>query len=398
LYSYFITQIGTMNEIEERAKIHFSEVKIKHEALNESYKLNSEMADIMREVEKADRPYKLALKDPEIYLKFALVSLSDGTLNRAEKWAKKSLRLEKSFFGLLTRGVILHKKGDYKGAIGYYDQALDYKQNFLAYRYKYQALKNRDMPKRALRILDKALEKKKTAELLADKGDILVDLGRIDEAKTFYEEAEEMDAGISNKKKKIEELLEEAEKKTLPEKYDDILELDRTHNEAWLGKARCYWNLNQEEKAKECLNTALKEMDEQEIEDRLKKYEELSRTAPDCSACDGSGECKKCRGTGDCEVCSGSGDCPDCNGSAECFHCDGTGECENCDGKGKTGWFSKCDICDGRGVCKYCKGYGICPTCEGRAHCSLCGGNGNCEECQGSGICDECEGKGVSFD
>ncbi len=387
-----------MSEIKERAKKRFSDVKVQHEALHEEHPLTSEMRSIMEEVEKADRSYKLSLDDPEIYLKFSLVSLSDGDLKKAEEWVKKSLRLENSFFGLLTRGAVLHRRGDYKGAIGNYDEALEYKDDFLAYKFRYEALEKRGMPERALESLDKALEEKETAELLAEKGDILVDLGKIEEAKKFYERAEELDPEITNKKEKVEELLEEAEKKTLPEKYDDILKLDRTHNEAWLGKARCYWNLNQEEKAKDCLNKALEEMDEQEILDQLERYEELSKTAPDCPACGGTGECDECGGTGDCEACAGTGNCPDCEGTAECSSCDGTGECDNCDGKGKTGWFSKCDVCGGSGVCQDCEGYGICPTCEGRADCSLCGGNGNCEKCQGSGICEKCDGRGVRVD
>lgn len=387
-----------MTEIEEKAKEQFSDVKVRQEALTEKYELTSERTEIMEDIEKADRPYKLALDDPAIYLKFCLVCLSNEDLERAERWVKKSLRLKKSFFGLLTRGFISYKRGDYKGAIGYYDEALEYKNDLLAYRFRCEALKERGMPERALDSLDKALEKEETADLLAEKGDLLVDLGRIDEAKRFYERAEDLDPEISNKDEKVQELLDEAENKTLPERYDDILKLDRTNTEAWLGKARCYWNLNQEKKAKECLNRALKEIDEQEIFDRLQKYKELSKKAPKCPACDGSGECDNCGGTGDCEECSGSGNCPDCEGTAECSHCRGTGECDNCDGKGKTGWFSKCDVCGGSGECQYCEGYGICPTCEGRADCSLCGGNGNCESCQGSGICEICEGRGMSLD
>lgn len=387
-----------MSEIEDRARNEFSDVKVQREALHEEYTLTPEMISIMEEVEKADRSYKLALNDPEVYLKFSLACLSDGDLKKAEEWVKKSLRLEKSFFGLLTRGAILHRRGDYKGAIGYYDEALEFKDDFLAYKFRYQALKEREMPRRALESLDKALKEKQSAELLAEKGDILVDLGRIDEGKKYYEKAEELDPKITNKKEKVKELLEEAKKKTLPEKYDEILKLDSTHNEVWLGKARCYWNLNQEEKAKDCLNRALEEMDEQKILDQLERYEELSKNAPNCPACGGTGECDSCGGTGDCEVCDGTGDCPDCEGTAECSHCGGTGECNNCGGKGKTGWFSTCDVCDGSGECQHCEGYGVCPTCEGRADCSLCGGNGNCEKCQGSGVCEECEGKGVRVD
>lgn len=389
-----------MSEIEERAKAEFSEVEIRYESLKKenTYTLTPEMIDLMDEVEKADRSYKLALDDPAIYLKFSLVCLSNEELKKAEEWVKKSLRVKKSFFGLLTRGVILHRIGDHKGAIGYYDEALEYKNDFLAHKFKYEALKERDMPERALESLDKALEKKESAELLAEKGDILVDLGKIDEAREFYKKAEELDPEVSNKREKVEELLEEAEKKTVPRMYDHVLKLDRTHNKAWLGKARCYWNLNQEKKAKTCLNRALEVVDEQEVLDQLQRYEELSRTAPDCSACGGSGKCERCGGTGDCEVCSGSGDCPDCDGTAECFHCEGTGQCDNCGGEGKTSWFSKCDVCGGSGGCQPCKSSGICPTCKGRADCSSCRGNGNCEKCQGSGICKVCEGKGVKWE
>ncbi|MBS3816377.1 MAG: tetratricopeptide repeat protein [Candidatus Thermoplasmatota archaeon] len=387
-------------KIEDKADELFSGINIRPEDLNRDHQIeiSSEMEEVMEEVEKADRSYKLALDDPDIYLKFSIACLSNDDLNRAEGWVKKSLRTEKNFLGLLTRGKISQLKGDHKGAIGYYDDALKYNQNFLVYKYKAQALKAREMPERALDAVDKALERKEDAELVAEKADLLVELGNVEKAKKFYEKAESLDSSIDRREKKVDDLLQEAEKKMLPKKYEEILELDKNRNEAWLGMARCYWNLDKEKKAKDCLKEALKHMEEQEILDRLEKYRDLSKESPVCPECEGNGECAKCEGSGECTRCSGSGECPDCGGTVNCSDCDGTGECQNCDGTGKSGWFSKCEVCEGSGECQTCDGYGICTTCDGTGDCPQCGGNGNCEECQGSGICEVCEGKGIKID
>ncbi len=387
-----------MEEIREKAEELLYDVEISTESFFEDFEITEEIEGLMNQLEKADKSYKLALDDPDIYLKLSIICLSNQQLDKAEAFVKKSLRLKNSFLGFFLKGVILQEKNDNKGAIGEYDEALKYDERRIIYQYKYQALKDRDMLERALQTINKALEMEVTPDLLAEKADLLVEVGRIDEANELYEKAEELDPNLKNRQQKINNLMGEAEKKLIPDIYDSILKLDKKNTEAWLGKAGCYWDVDQKEKAKKTMERALEYIDDNRISKKLKDYREISQLGLECDDCGGNGTCSNCNGTGDCINCDGSGDCSNCNGSAKCFDCRGSGECHNCDGKGKTGWFSKCDICSGTGICQTCEGYGHCMTCDGTGDCQKCGGNGNCEKCQGSGTCKTCDGKGVKVD
>jgi len=387
-----------MDEIREKADALLSCVENDIDSLFENFEITEEIDQLMNQLQKADKSYRLALDDPDIYLKLSFICFSNQKLDEAESWVKKSLQLKNSFLGFLTRGRILQEKKDYKGAIGEYDQALKYDDNKVVYRYKYQALKERGMLKRAVDVIDKALEREESAPLLAEKADLLVELGRVKEAKNLYEKAKEVNPDINARERKIKELMQEAEKKLIPDIYEKVLRLDKKVPEAWLGKAECYWKINEDKKAKETIKTALTYLDDERLSDKLEDYQELSNLALDCPDCGGDGTCFDCGGTGDCLSCEGSGDCLDCDGSSKCFDCDGSGDCHNCDGDGKTGWFSKCEICSATGTCQTCDGYGHCITCDGTGDCQRCGGNGNCKKCQGSGICKTCSGKGVKVD
>ena len=387
-----------MEDIKEKVDELLSDVEIKIGSLFEDFEITEDMKELMEQLEKADKPYKLTLDDPEAYLKLSFICLSNEELDKAEMWVKKSLRLKNSFLGFLLKGRILQKKKDNKGAIGEYDEALKYDERRIVYQYKYQALLDRGMLERGLEAIDSALEMEEDAELLAEKADLLVELGRVEEAKELYEKAEELNPQIKNKEQKIKNLMTEAEKKLIPDIYDKILKVDKKVPEAWLGKARCYWDMNESEKAKETMESALNHLDDDRIYDKLEDYREESNLDLECPDCGGDGSCSKCEGTGDCSRCYGSGDCLDCEGAGKCFDCEGTGNCHHCDGEGKTGWFSKCDICSATGICQTCEGYGHCVTCEGTGDCQKCGGNGNCKKCQGSGTCKTCEGKGIKVD
>lgn len=387
-----------MEEIEEKAEELLSEVKIDIESLEDQLEITEDIENLMDQIERTDRSYRLALNDPDLYIKLSLLCFSNDRLDRAESWVKKSLRLKNNFFSFFLKGRILQEKKDYKGALGEYDEALKYDDRSLVHEYKYRALKNRDMPDRALSALEKALKVEERAELFAEKADLLVDLGDIKEAKRFYSKAEEMNSSLENRERKIEYLLEEADNKLIPKKYDDILELDDENLEAWLGKAERYWKLNEKDKAKKTLKSALEHIKSEKISKRLKEYKKETGLASECEKCGGDGECPNCRGSGDCKLCDGTGNCPDCLGTGECEDCSGTGECPNCDGTGKTGWFSKCEVCSGTGLCQTCEGFGDCPTCEGTGNCQRCGGNKNCQECQGSGVCSACDGEGIKVD
>jgi len=390
--------VDNMDDIREKADELLSDVAIKVDSLFEDFKINEDIEELMDQLEKADKPYRLVLDDPNIYLKLSLICLANEELDDAERWVKKSLRLKNSFLGFLLKGRILQKKKDNKGAIGEYDKALKFDERKIVYQYKYQALLDRGMLERGLETIDKALEMGEDAQLLAEKADLLVELGRVEEAKELYEKAEDLDSEIKNKEQKIKNLMKEAEKKLIPGIYDKILKLDNKVPEAWLGKARCYWEMNENEKAKKNMENALEYLDDERIYDKLEDYREESKFSLDCPDCGGDGSCSECDSTGNCSKCKGSGECLDCEGNGKCFDCEGTGDCHKCGGGGKTGWFSKCDVCSGTGICKTCEGYGHCVTCDGTGDCQRCGGNGNCEECQGSGTCKTCNGKGIKVD
>jgi len=387
-----------MEDVREKADELLSDIEMKIESFYEDFEITETIKELMDQIEKADKSYKLSLNDPEIYLKFAFVCFSNKKLDKAEDWVKKSLRVKNSFLGFLLKGRILQMKNDNKGAIGEYDEALKYDERRIVYKYKYQALKDRGMLERALDAINRALEMEESPKLLAEKADLLVDLGRVDEANKFYEKAEELNPDIINKELKIEELMEKAGRKSIPDIYDDILKLNENIPEAWLGKAECYWQINENQKAKETMETALEYIDDYRISDKLEDYTEVSSLDLECPDCGGDGTCSNCDGTGNCLSCKGSGDCLDCDGTAKCSDCIGSGDCHNCDGEGRTGWFSKCEICSGSGICQTCEGYGHCVTCDGTGNCQKCSGNGNCKKCQGSGICKTCDGKGVKVD
>jgi len=398
---YFFIQSSNeyhiMKKIQEKAEELLSKVKFRSEILesNKELEITDEIEKLMDEIEKKDKPYSLTLNDPDIYLKLSLICYSNGRLDRAESWIDKSLRAKKSYLGFLAKGKILQKKNDLKGALGEYDQALKYGEEWTLHKYRYQVLKERDMSNRALNALERALEMKEDCGLLAKKADMLMDIGKVESAKEFYRRAYELDPKLQNKEKKIDELLKEANKKVIPSKYNDILKLDEKESRAWLGKAECYRSINQTKKAMETLKEALNHTNDQEILKKLNEYEEEERSPGKCSNCGGHGKCPYCKGSGDCKICKGSGNCLDCEGTSRCSDCEGTGKCENCNGEGRIHLVLKCKVCSGSGICQRCEGYGTCTSCEGLGNCELCGGNGNCERCQGSGSCKVCGGKGI---
>ncbi len=383
-----------MDELQERAEKLLAQVDLKSEELEKQFEVTEDIEELLDDLEKRDRHHKLVLDDPDLYLKLAIVCQSNEKLDEAEDLVKKSLRLENSYLGFLVSGRILQKKKNYKGALGEYDSALEYDDSGLVHRYRYEALKSRDMQDRALDALEKALEKNENGFLLAKKADLLMDMGEPERAKEVYENAEEIDPDLDNKDKKIDDLLKEASKKVIPEEYDKILILKEDAVEAWLGKAECYQKLNQPEKAKETLERSLEHVEDERVVDKLKDLNEKENEPAECPHCGGSGKCHACDGEGNCDRCGGSGDCLKCDGASECPDCYGSGECSNCDGEGK-GLIFRCKVCSGTGHCQTCDGYGRCQECEGTGNCELCGGNGNCDECQGSGVCELCGGKGL---
>lgn len=380
--------------IEEEASEILEDVYIDIEMDSEGVEITDEMEELIKRVEKSDKSYRLSLEDPRLYLKISSLLFRDGQIKRAEKFAKKSLKIDKSYEGFMLRGNTLFEYRDYKGALGYYNEALKYRQDKSTYIHKAKALRKRDMDERALESLEKAILIDKDPELITMYADTLVDLDRIEEAEKFYSKADELDEKKDHRREKINELLNKAESQSIPEKFDKILQLDKERKEAWIGKAEKLWNLNKKESAIECLEKADDILDDQEISDRLNEYKENILNKVKCEDCGGTGECKGCNGTGDCLNCGGTGDCPECEGTSYCSNCDGSGECPNCEGSGKSGWFSTCEVCGGDGYCIECAGYGTCEECDGTGDCFNCGGNGNCEECQGSGECSECNGSG----
>ncbi len=387
-----------MEEIVKKIDDLLSDVSLDIESPDENIQMTDELEDLMEKVEKADKPYKLAFEDSELYLKLSLLCFHNDRLDQAEKWVKKSLRLENTFDGFFLKGRILQEKKDNKGAIGEYDEALKYEDKAKVHEYKYRALKARGMHDRALSSLEKALDVNENASLLAEKADILIDLGEMEKAKELYDRVEAIDPEIDNKEKKIKQLLKEAQDKIVPEKYDKILELDDRNIKAWLGKGETLWKLNQRDEARSTMKEAFDKIKSDEISNKLEEYQKDMELAPDCEECGGTGECPNCEGSGNCIRCSGSGNCKDCEGTADCHDCSGTGECSNCAGEGKTGWFRKCKVCSGTGNCQTCEGYGDCSSCDGTGDCQRCGGNKNCLVCQGSGICTSCDGEGLKVD
>ncbi|MFP4609065.1 MAG: tetratricopeptide repeat protein [Candidatus Aenigmatarchaeota archaeon] len=384
-----------MEEIEKKAEELLSSIELSSHVLEseDAVEITEEMEELMEKIEKKDGRYSLALEDPDLYLKLSLICYLNDRFDDAQRWVKKSLRSKNSYLGFLIKGKILEMKNDPKGALGEYHEALKYDEEPLVHIYRYQVLKERGKFERALAALDEALKEKESGEIFAKKADLLMDIGNVEKAKKFYKAAEKSDPDLQNKEKKIEELLDEAEKKVQPEMYDDILELDDKNTEAWLGKARCYWDLNQEEKAIDTLEKAIEYADDERIVERLEDYKEEDSSMV-CSNCGGDGECPDCDGSGYCQRCEGSGDCLECDGTTECSDCEGTGECPNCEGEGKVKLFFTCKVCSGTGHCQTCEGYGTCPACDATGDCQLCGGNKNCKECQGSGVCPVCGGTG----
>ncbi len=384
--------------IEEEASEVLEDVEIDIEMDDQEIEINDEIEEIIEKIENLDKSYRLSLDDPKLYLKISSLLFKNGQIKRAEDFAKKALKIDKSYEGFMLRGNTLYENKDFKGALGYYNEALKYKQDKNTYLHKAKALRKRDMHERALESIEKAIKIDKDPDLIGMYGDTLVDLNRIEEAEKFYSKAEEMGERTDHRRKKVEELIDEAENQSIPEEFDKILQLDEECIEAWIGKAEKLWNMDRKEDAIECLEDAEEKLDDEDITNRLEKYKENILNKVECERCGGTGECISCDGTGDCLECGGSGDCVECGGTTYCSNCDGTGECPNCGGSGKTGLFSKCEVCNGDGTCVECGGHGMCEICDGTGNCIECGGNGNCEECQGSGECPECEGKGYTIE
>ncbi|MFP4050791.1 MAG: hypothetical protein ACLFVB_03530 [Thermoplasmata archaeon] len=380
--------------IEDEAGEILEDVEIEIEMDNEDIEITDNMKELIKRVEKSDKSYRLSLEDPSLYLKISSLLFKDGQIKKAEDFAKKSLKIDKSYEGFMLRGNTLYEYRDYKGALGYYNEALKYRQDKSTYLHKAKALRRRDMNERALESLEKAIKIDKDPELIGMYADILVDLNRIKDAKRFYSKADELGEESNYKKRKIDELLEKAQDQSIPDRFDRILQLDDKCKEAWLGKAEKLWNINQKEEAIETLKDADEILDDKEVTKKLEDYKENILDKVECEICEGTGECRKCQGTGDCISCRGTGNCVECEGTSYCSNCDGTGKCPNCKGSGKTGWLSTCEVCDGDGNCIECGGHGMCEVCDGTGDCVECGGNGNCEDCQGSGECTECDGNG----
>lgn len=384
--------------IEEEASEILEDVEIDIEIEDKDIEITDEIEELIKKVENSDKSYRLSLDDPKLYLKISSILFKNGQIKRAEDFAKKALKIDNSYEGFMLRGNALYEYRDYKGALGYYNEALKYKQDKNTYIHKTKALSKRDMNERALESIEKAIKIEKDPELVAMYADSLVDLNRIEEADKFYSKAEELGEKTNHKRKKIEKLIDKAEDQSIPEKFDRILQLDDECKEAWIGKAEKLWNMGRKEKAIECLKDADDKLDDEDISNKLDEYKENILNKIECEKCGGTGECTNCDGTGACIECGGSGDCVECNGTAYCSNCEGTGECPNCVGRGKTGLFSTCKVCDGDGTCIECGGHGMCEVCDGTGNCIECGGNGNCEECQGSGDCMECDGKGYTVE
>ena len=379
-------------ELQDKLKTALENVEIDLE-LDQELDVPDNIKELADRVEDADSSYILSLDDHELYLKLSLYFLNSNP-KRSENFAKKALELKNSFEGFVLRGNALFKMKDFKGAIGAYSDALKYKEDQPAYHYKAKALKKRGMYERSLEYFSKAWEIDQKPEIMASYADSLFELGRVEEAKKYYDKADKTD-DTNYKNNKIEQLLKSAQRKSLPSYFDNILSLDQKCIEAWLGKAESHWNLGEKEEAISVLNKAQKSIDDEQLKERLKHYKKNLIKDIECDLCKGSGDCPTCSGSGDCDNCKGTGNCNSCHGSGYCEKCKGTIDCPDCDGSGKSGWFSRCDTCGGNGICTHCTGHGMCITCDGTGDCTICEGNGNCLDCQGSGSCPRCNGKGT---
>ncbi len=384
------------SDLQERVSELFDEFSMKLELELDDHTVSDEIKEVMEEVKKFDTPYNLKLDEPRYYLEFSIVALSQGDPYEAEEWAKKALKLDKNCEGFIAKGNALFKQGDYKGALGDYDEALKYcGKKGKVHEYRYRALKKRGMDERALEALEEAIKGTEKEELLADYADTLVDIGEIEKAKKFYDILEEKTGNSERKDRKIEALLEEARAQSLPSEFDKIIELDGSRKEAWLGKAEKYWNMGEKQKAIDLLKGSQEFLKEGAVDDTLGNYQDKIPILKECPDCGGSGDCSTCEGTGNCSECGGIGRCKGCGGSGSCSTCGGTAECPDCDGSGKSGWFKKCETCGGTGRCPDCNEFGTCLECDGTGDCQVCEGNGNCGDCNGSGTCIKCEGTGM---
>ncbi len=231
------------------------------------------------------------------------------------------------------------------------------------------------------------------------------------------------------------------------------------------GNARCNWcdGTGHEDCSYKCNNGSCRSCN-----GAGQQYNSKTGQWVTCSSCKGSGICKGCQGAGyqNCGLCKGSGNCTDCSGSGKCNSCHGNpvcsscggdghcttcknsdGKCIKCDGNGYTmqlrngggnsGGSSgyngpgsddddsgsggnnsrRCNICNGKGDCRYwgsyydvyhCHGSGKCQYCNGTGWsssgvpCTNCDspgghgqpGNGKCSYCGGNGKCSSCGGTG----
>ncbi len=384
------------SDLQKRVSKLFDEVPMDLELHSEDVETTPDMEELMHEVKRLDNPYNLKLENPIDYIRFSIVALADGDPYEAEEWAKKAIKLDKSCEALIARGNALFRQGDHKGALGVYDEALSYcEEKDKVHRYRYRTLKKRGMNERALQALEKAFDISRDLEIMGEYADTLVDIGEIERAKKYYERLEKLTDNNTKIQNKIEELLKEASTRTIPEDYEEILKLDTSCKEAWIGKAERYWVQGRKKDAVECLRTSKKHIKDDAVDELLKDYLCSIPKSKRCHACDGSGDCSNCSGSGDCNDCSGSGKCSECFGAGHCSKCLGTKECPDCEGTGKPGWFGKCRSCDGTGVCQDCDKYGSCPECDRLGDCTTCSGTGNCGDCNGSGVCAVCEGKGI---
>ncbi len=384
------------SDLQKKVAEIFADFDMKLRLEQDNSSITDEMREVMEEVKRRDSPYSLKLDDPKYYVEFSITALVDGDPYEAEVWAKKALKLKKNCEGLIARGHALFKQRDYKGALGYYDEALDYcKKKSKVHEYRYRALKKRSMNERALKALKKALMEEERPELLGKYADTLVDLGEVKKAKKFYDRLEEVSGSRERRNKKVRSLLDEALNQWLPGEFDKIIKLDKTCKEAWVGKADRYWNLGQKQKAIECLKISQRYLKKGAVDKDLGDYEDRIPVIKECPECDGTGDCSTCGGSGDCVRCGGTGDCPACGGSGSCSTCGGTKKCPDCDGTGKSGWFKTCKTCGGTGECPDCDEFGTCQICDGTGNCQVCGGTENCGDCNGSGKCSRCDGTGM---
>ncbi|MFW6037975.1 MAG: tetratricopeptide repeat protein [Candidatus Saliniplasma sp.] len=361
--------------------------------LNSHREISDDIHEIAGLVEDSDSSYLLSLEDHELYLKLSWLYM-DKDPSRSEMFSKKALKLRKSYQGFVLKGNALFKMKDFKGAIGAYTDALDYKKGKHAYYYKAKALKKRGMDKRALELLSEAWKINKNPDIMVSYADSLFELGRVEEARKYYDRVDQKE-NTDHKQIKIKQLLDSAKEKSIPSTFDDILKLDENCIEAWLGKSESFWNLGEKEKAIEVLDKAVENINDEQIEERLAHYRSNLIEDIRCELCDGSGNCNRCEGSGNCDKCGGSGNCLACEGSGYCKNCGGSTECPECGGSGKSGWFSRCETCGGDGICIECQGHGMCEICDGTGNCDRCKGNGNCPDCQGSGKCPRCGGEGI---